>query len=443
MPMLSEPNDMTELRNKIIGLGEKSIRKSYYPELQQRIDDLERANGDLVREMAERRASQESQFLAEQKFGMLFNAMTEMVAIHELVFDTEENAVDYRILQCNAAYSDVTGMRQEDVVGKLGSAVYGMSPPPYLTEFSNVALTGVPYLYNDYYEPMDKHFNISVVSPWKNCFATITTDVTDIQRIKEMVTIKNKELENYLYIASHDLRSPLVNIQGFSSRLKRQAGEIEKIFMEAENSGLSGCEKLSEIRTILSEGIPKTLNFIFTNVAKMDKLINGLLLISRTGRISMSVQRIDMNALLDSVLGALSFQLEQAKAEVRLSDLPHCYGDENLLNQLFTNIVGNAIKYRDENRPLVITIGCDRQSRRNVYSVRDTGVGIPERHRERIFDVFYRVDWNGPIAGDGIGLSIVKRIVDKHKGKIWVESEENLGTAFFIELPAESFRVSE
>jgi signal transduction histidine kinase len=171
----------------------------------------------------------------------------------------------------------------------------------------------------------------------------------------------------------------------------------------------------------------------------MDRLISGLLQISRTGRVSMTVVRLDMEALVRSVIGSLSFQIEQAKAEVHVGNLPPCWGDEHLLNQLFSNIVGNALKYRDPDRPLVISIAGRAGALRNTYSVTDTGIGIASRHLERIWDVFYRVDWSGPVQGDGIGLSIVKRIVDKHSGRVWVDSKEGQGTAFFVELPNEPF----
>lgn len=443
MPMPSEIHDVDTLRNKIIGLGEKSMRKSYYPELQQRISELEKANADMIREISERQISQEKERAAEEKFSTLFNAMTEMVVIHELVFDENGVPCDYRILQCNGAFTDITGIPVQNAVGLLGSVVYGQNPPPYLDEYSRVAISGVPFVYTDFYAPMDKFFNISAVSPAKNMFATITTDVSEIQQIKERMIMKNKELENYLYVASHDLRSPLVNIQGFSARLKKQVAEISGSFSAAEWGTAAHDDKILAVTLLLEEGIPKTLDFIFTNVAKMDKLINGLLHISRTGRISMNVSLVDMNKVIRAVLDSFAFQLEQAHAETKIGDLPDCYGDENLLNQLFSNIVSNAIKYRDAVRPLIITIGCTARHRRNQYFISDTGIGIAKRYCDRVWDVFYRIDWDGAAPGDGVGLSIVKRIVDKHTGKTWLESEEGQGSTFFVELPAEPFSAIE
>jgi PAS domain S-box-containing protein len=258
----------------------------------------------------------------------------------------------------------------------------------------------------------------------------VSTDITEIKQSEEVISAKNKELENYLYIASHDLRSPLVNIQGFSQRLQKQTAKVKSII---ENSEIESVAKI-EIDEITNGDIPKTLNFIFSNVTKMDTLISGLLQISRTGRMAMTIRKISMNELLNTVIAAYNFQLTEISAKVVVGQLDDCYGDENQLNQLFSNIIGNAIKYRDKKRMLVLEIASRTSYNKVIFSIKDTGMGISPRHIEKIWDVFFRVDSGSPEAGEGIGLSLAKRIADKHKGKIWAESEEGKGSTFFIEL---------
>lgn len=372
---------------------------------------------------------------SERNLSMLFGAMTEMVALHELVFDDNNNVINYRIIDCNIAYSKITGIKKEAAVGRLSTEVYQTDTPPYLEEFSKVALTGNPFDYNTYFAPMDKHFMITVVSPEKNKFATITTDITAIKQIQESIAEKNKELENYLYVASHDLRSPLVNIQGFSQRLQKQVDSISSFMKECDLH----TEKRPDIDSILIKDVPKTLNFISSNVAKMDSLINGLLQISRTGRIKMTISKVDMNELIKAVVSAHNFEITEKSAQVHVDHLPECYGDINQLNQLFSNIISNAIKYNDTNKQLIITISAKVQYNKVVYCIKDTGIGIASRHLKRIWDVFYRVDSNSSVPGEGLGLSIAKRIIDKHKGRIWIESEEGAGSSFFIELRNNDF----
>ncbi len=389
----------------------------------------------VVENITERKQTEAALRESEKKLSTLFEVMTEMLVIHDLVLDDQGQAVDYRITDCNQAYTRITGIRREDAIGKLATKIYQTETAPYLEEYSRVALTGEPHEYTTYYAPMDKHFMISVVSPQKGQFATITTDITALKQIEAIVSAKNKELESYLYVASHDLRSPLVNIQGFSQRLQKQTNAIKQAMAECSLDP----ETRQQIETITDKNIPQSLDFIFTNVSKMDTLISGLLQISRTGRVQMTITAIDMNALIKSVVQAFSFQIDETATQVRVKKLPPCYGDEKLLNQLFSNIISNALKYRDTDRPLVVTISGQAQYNKVVYRIKDTGIGLAPRYREKIWDVFYRVDARAPEAGEGIGLSIVKRIVDKHKGRVWVESEAGKGTEFYIELQGNEF----
>jgi signal transduction histidine kinase len=372
---------------------------------------------------------------SEAKLTALFTSLTEMVVMHELVLNAAGEAIDYRIIDCNKVFTELTGIRKEDAIGKLASQVYQTDPPPYLEIYAKLALGGDPLEFTTYDPPLDKHFMVSVVSPQARQFATITTDITAMMQIQETIMAKNKEMENYLYIASHDLRAPLVNIQGFSQRLKRQADSIKNLLADKRLEP----EILHQLANITDENIPTTLNFIYTNTEKMDTLINGLLQLSRTGRVKMNIQKIDMNKLLAKILQSLDFQIKEAQCEIHLDPLPECYGDAALLDQIFANIISNALKYKDAGRALEITVSAKNVHNKVVYTIRDTGKGIALKHLEKIWSVFYRVDPRSDKAGEGIGLSLVKRIAEKHKGIVWAESEENKGSVFHIELPNHSF----
>ncbi|MDP2303168.1 MAG: ATP-binding protein [Ignavibacteria bacterium] len=366
----------------------------------------------------------------QEKFRALFDAMTEMVVLHEIVFDDNNEPINYRIIDCNTAFSRITGIGRETVKGKLATEVYQTNKAPYIEEYAKVGITGKPYEFYTYYPAMDKHFMISVVSPEIGQFATITTDITGIKQTEELIQAKNKELENYLYIASHDLRSPLVNIQGFSSRITKQIESLQAQFKDLDIPEQS----FEKISSILCTGIPKSLSFIFANVSQMDTLIKGLLTISRTGRVKMVVQQIDMNELIRKVLSSYNYQIEEAKAIINVSQLPHCFGDVNLLNQLFSNLIHNSLKYRRPETPIVINIKGNQKNKRVTYSIEDNGIGIDEINQMKIWDVFYRVNPQTNESGDGIGLNLSAKIVEKHKGKIWVESIPGKGSIFYIEL---------
>lgn len=372
---------------------------------------------------------------SEEKLSTLFASMTEMVVIHELILNEQGDVINYKIVDCNDAFTEALGVKKEDVIGKLATDVYQTDKAPYLDKYSRVAITGESYEHNVYYAPLDKHFLISAVSTGENLFSTIITDITDIQLVKDEITAKNKELENFIYVTSHDLRSPLVNIQGFSQRLKNQTSDLHKMITNLQfNTDI----KLS-IDKLTNEDIPKSLNFILSNVTKMDTLINGLLQISRTGRTIQAIRKVDMNQLLKAIIANHNFQLTEVDANVLVKNLHDCYGDENQLNQLFSNIITNAIKYRDKNRKLVIEISSESKVNKVIYSIKDTGIGINSNQLEKIWDVFYRVDTTSSEVGEGLGLSLAKRIAERNRGKIWAKSEEGKGTIFFVELQKKEF----
>ncbi len=257
-------------------------------------------------------------------------------------------------------------------------------------------------------------------------FNGIILDVSDAKETQENLRQKNVELERYLYVASHDLRSPLININGFSQLLESQLKELNQSLKSIPYS----------LRQSLNEEIPLSLSFIQKGVAKMESLINGLLKISRTGRMAMDLQKVNMNELMNSVLQNLQFELQECKATIQCLDLLDCDGDYELLHQAFTNLVSNSIKYRSKSRVLAIQIQSVKVDGFINYVVRDNGIGIKAYQLSKIWDVFYRAAPSQDIHGEGIGLSIVHRIVEKHNGKVSVDSEEKAGSTFVVSLPS-------
>ena len=241
---------------------------------------------------------------------------------------------------------------------------------------------------------------------------------------------RNREWEGILYATSHDLRSPLVNIQGFCARLEKSIGEMNAFCAGHFDTEISG-----RAEELLSERIPKSLHFIQASASKMDTLISSLLKLSRSGRAQLHFEQIDMEALLDTVFSTIAFQLQHVGAVLNRDPLPPCWGDSTQLEQVFSNLLDNAVKYRDPERPLVLTISGKEKDNRVVYSICDTGRGIDLLHCDRIWDVFHRVDPEHSEPGEGLGLALARRIVERHSGRIWVESNPDSGSCFYVELP--------
>jgi signal transduction histidine kinase len=243
---------------------------------------------------------------------------------------------------------------------------------------------------------------------------------------------KNTDLEQIVYVASHDLRSPLVNIQGFSKELDTTFKFIHST-LKSENDIFILRQKLI---ILFEEEIPEALGFIESSTNKMDMLLTGLLRLSRLGRGSLSLKPLDMNALVSEVVSNFEYQIKELKVRLDISELPQCHGDQNLINQVFSNLLDNAIKSLVPGRQGLIRFYGYLEDGLAVYWIEDNGIGISKEYQNKIFDLFEKIDINK--KGEGLGLTIVRKIVDRHKGHIRVESEPDTGSKFGISLPAQA-----
>jgi light-regulated signal transduction histidine kinase (bacteriophytochrome) len=189
------------------------------------------------------------------------------------------------------------------------------------------------------------------------------------------------------------------------------------------------------LRQPLENTIPQALRFITAGVTKMESLLAGLLHYSRLGRVALNPQRLDMNAMLAEIVAAMKFQLDEAKAEVRIDALPACVGDAVQTNQVFANLLDNALKYRSPQRPLRVTVSGYVERGQAVYAVRDNGLGIAPAHQAKVFEIFHRLNPNDT-PGEGLGLAIAQRVLERQRGRIWVESTGEEGSTFHVSLPA-------
>lgn len=252
----------------------------------------------------------------------------------------------------------------------------------------------------------------------------------DLAILNKELNFKNRELEQIVYVTSHDLRSPLLNIQGFSKELKALLKDLNEI---TDTTDIAD-DKKQKITEITKVEIPEAVKYIETSSVKMDSLLSGLLKLSRLGRVVLEPKQLDMNALLADVTAAMEFRLKEINTELNIEDLPECWGDEIQINQVFTNLIDNAIKYRDPDRSLKINVEGGIENDYITYTVEDSGVGIEEAHKEIIFDIFHRLD-PSKSNGEGLGLTIVRRILQRHNGRITAESEPGKGSRFIIKLP--------
>lgn len=276
----------------------------------------------------------------------------------------------------------------------------------------------------------------------KDVFLHYTLDVTEHkqaeqekQHLMDTLADKTKEMESLLRIVSHDLRSPLVNIQGFSNELMADCQQISGIISKIEMDE----QTKKTVSAIANEFIPESTKYIETNVKKMDDLLKGLSQLSKVGRVELEIEPLDMNKLMTDIIESENFRTRKLNASVEYEHLPNCLGDKSQINQVFSNLLDNALKYLDSDRDGQIKIYAKVENDRSIYCVEDNGIGIPESHKSKIFEIFHRVDPNVKVKGEGLGLTTVKQIVERQNGSIWLESEIGKGSRFFVSLPAVPF----
>lgn len=241
----------------------------------------------------------------------------------------------------------------------------------------------------------------------------------------------NDEIQRFAYIVSHDLRSPLVNVMGFTSELEAGIATVHKYF-EAETPD---ADLGQQARTAVNEDFPEAVRFIRASTAKMDGLINAILRLSREGRRQLHPEPVDLDQLLAQAAASIKHQLDEAGGEIVLPQRRfRIVSDRLALEQVFGNLLDNAVKYLDRGRPLRIKVSIEHYARGVRVLVADNGRGIAEADHERIFELFRRAGAQDR-PGEGIGLAHVRALVRRLGGDITVSSEAGRGSTFEIVLP--------
>ena len=234
------------------------------------------------------------------------------------------------------------------------------------------------------------------------------------QRVKKRTAeleFANRELEAFSYSVSHDLKAPLRAIQGFSRMLMGEHAAQ----LDAEGARL--------------------LNVITTNTKLMAALIDDLLALSRVGRHEIRKGSVNLAAMVNQAFEQLKSQDPERDLQCIIKDLPPAHGDASLINQVLVNLLANAVKYTRRRKTAVIEVGGRCEENETIYYVKDNGVGFDERYADKLFGVFQRLQSGDEYEGTGVGLAIVKRIIQRHGGRVWAEGKVDGGATFFFALP--------
>ncbi len=369
-------------------------------------------------DITERKKSEEALKASEEKFSKAFHALSSAAFI--------QRARDHQYLEVNEAFCSLTGYDREEV---LNSTVMKLSifPGPGIMEIVEKSLLGSGRLQSHEFTFMKKGGKtgtglLSVDQITVNrepCYLVLIQDITqqklaalERDRLIQELSAKNAELERFTYTVSHDLKSPLVTIRGFTGYLEQdmQSGDIERLKSDVKR--ISGAAE------------------------KMQRLLDELLELSRIGRLVNPPEEIPFEEIAREAASLVEGQLKKGRVNLQIAgDLPIVYGDRVRLVEVVQNLLDNAIKFMGEQPQPLIEIGAiSLPGQGPIFFVKDNGIGIPPAYQERVFRLFDKLD---PASeGTGVGLALVKRIVEVHGGKVWLESEgTGKGTTFLFTLP--------
>ncbi|MFT3937579.1 sensor histidine kinase [Rhodopseudomonas sp.] len=271
-----------------------------------------------------------------------------------------------------------------------------------------------------------------------NLESTVQERTTDLREA-------NEEIQRFAYIVSHDLRSPLVNIMGFTSELEELRSDIFRRIatlsrevagkQSAANADSDGEPELEPADRQLSEDFTEALGFIKSSIGKMDRLISAILNLTREGRRQFQPVRIDTRELIENIASTVAHQAAEADAQIRIEPLPEIVSDRLALEQIFSNLIDNALKYLKNGVPGDIVIRGRQKLGFVIFEITDNGRGIDPKDHQRIFDLFRRAGTQDR-PGQGIGLAHVRALVRRLGGTMSVSSALGEGSTFTITLPA-------
>lgn len=382
-------------------------------ELYQRAQEIQNINDNLLQEIEERKQAEARAATTQQLLQATIESHKDL-----LIFSIDTN---YRYLTFNSAFQLSTLQAYGTTVSTGSSLLDSITiddDRKKAKQNCDRALAGENHVTVEQYGDIVIYFFETRYTPIvddKGVVMGVTVqsaNITDRKRAEEQIRSLNQELESFTYSVAHDLRAPLRSIDGYTGILKE---EYRKLFDDEAN---------------------RLLESIMNNAKMMGKLIDDLLDFSRIGKLSVRHQLVDMNSLFKKILHN-EFNAEQNKVRFIMAPLESAKCDSSLIRNAISNLLSNAIKYSRTQASPEVSVSCLKNEMEIVYAIKDNGVGFDMKYAGKLFGVFQRLHKLTEFEGTGVGLAIVHRVVTKHGGKVWAESELGKGSTFYFSLPIE------
>ena len=329
---------------------------------------------------------------------------------------------DFTVTYWNKEAETLLGIRREDIVNHNFWEVYPKNASSqFYHQYTKVLNDNAPVRFEEYYSPLDRWLEVSAFPAETGLtvyFKNITERKLSEEKLREMhhelekhlkvLAVSNAELEQFAYVASHDLQEPLRMVTSFLTLLERKYGQA------------------------LDEKAKKYIFFAVDGARRMRQIILDLLDFSRVGKTEDNLEEINLNKLITEILSLYQKKIQEKKAKIKFGQLPTVCSFHTPLMQIFQNLISNGLKYQPPGQIPQIDISSEETSVFWKFSVKDNGIGIDQQYFDKIFIIFQRLHSKDEYSGTGMGLAITKKIVESLGGKIWVDSAEGLGSTFYF-----------
>jgi PAS domain S-box-containing protein len=398
---------------------EEALQQAH-DELEQRVaertEELKQVNEELRTDITERKKAEEGLKESEQRFRTLFDNTPDGI-----VLSNQENK---KFTLGNETFCQMLGYNSDEIQNLEVMDIHPAEEVNHsVDQFEKLLRKEIAVVENIPVKRKDGSIFFADIRAFlvsfggKTYLAGIFRDITERKRAEDKLKNafldlehSNKELEQFAYVASHDLQEPLRMVASYTQLLEKR------------------------YKDKLDSDAREFIQFAVDGAIRMQRLINDLLAYSRLGTRGEPFELIDSHEVLGQAIANLSALIEENQAVVTNDDLPPIMADRSQMVQVFQNLIGNAIKFRSDQSPR-IHISAEPKGGEWLFSVRDNGIGIDPQHKDRIFVIFQRLHGKGEYPGTGIGLTICKKIVERHGGRIWVESEPQKGSTFYFSVP--------